>query len=187
TKLAFEESLKILSQVHGFEHVILRPHNVYGPRQNMRDPYRNVVTIFMNALLKGEPLYVYGDGSQVRCFSYIDDVVTALVRSATLKNVNHIFNVGSDVPYTVKELAALIMKVSRLKSDVIMLPERPREVKTAVSDHSMAKSILKYRDTTSLRSGLKKTWQWAAALGPQQPVFTPIEIESPDLPVNWRK
>src|SRR3989344_1041850 len=85
SKLAMEDSLKILSRVHNFEYVITRPHNVYGPRQNMSDPYRNVVTIFMNSLLQNKAYYVYGDGEQRRCFSYVVDVVNALYRCGFAK------------------------------------------------------------------------------------------------------
>src|SRR5581483_1915091 len=96
SKLMMEESLKVLSRVHGFEYIITRPHNVYGPRQNMTDPYRNVVAIFMNSLLKGEPYYIYGDGNQRRCFSYIDDVIDALYK-CSFENVSGMtFNVGAD-------------------------------------------------------------------------------------------
>src|SRR5690606_12408545 len=94
SKLAMEESLKVLSKVHGFEYVITRPHNVYGPRQNMTDPYRNVVTIFMNSLLKGKTYFIYGDGSQRRCFSYIDEVADALFNCAYKKVSGMIFNIG---------------------------------------------------------------------------------------------
>ena len=96
SKLAFEQSLKILSRVHNFEYVITRPHNVYGPRQNMRDPYRNVVTIFMNSLLQNKRYHIYGDGEQRRCFSYIDDVISALIKCAHQKVSGMTFNIGSD-------------------------------------------------------------------------------------------
>ncbi len=186
TKLAFEQSLKILSQVHGFEFVITRPHNVYGPRQNMRDPYRNVVTIFMNAVLKGEPFTIYGQGDQTRCFSYVDDVVKALLHCATAKVAGMTFNVGSDHDYTVNQLAAMILQVAESDLQPVFLPQRVREVITAVSDHALSKKYLKYQDQTSLEKGLKKTWEWAKTQGYQKPRYTPIEIESPLLPENWR-
>ncbi len=187
TKLAFEESLKILSEVHGFEYVITRPHNVYGPRQNMRDPYRNVVTIFMNALLRKKPLYIYGTGQQVRCFSYIDDVVDALQKCATANVAGMTFNIGSDHQFTVNELAEIILRIAKSKVKPTYLPQRPREVMEAVSDHTLSQKYLGYKDNTSLEEGIAKTWEWAKTMGPQRPIFTKIEIESALLPENWRR
>lgn len=187
TKLAFEKCLKILSEVHGFEYVITRPHNVYGPRQNMTDPYRNVVTIFMNAILKNSPYYIYGKGDQRRCFSYIDDVVDALVRCNSSKFRGMMFNVGSDKDYTVNELSDLILKVSNSKLQPVYLKERPREVKVAISDHKLSKKYLGYKDRTTLEDGLKITWEWAKKQGYQEPIYDKVEINSPLLPDNWKK
>ena len=89
-----------MSQVHGFEYVIARPHNVYGPRQNMRDPYRNVVTIWMNAILRKKPWYIYGDGKQKRCFSYIDDVVESLYKCGFEDVAGKNFYLGAGRRYT---------------------------------------------------------------------------------------
>src|SRR3989344_2800643 len=86
SKSAMEQQTRVLSSVYGFKYVIIRPHNVYGPRQNLTDPYRNVVGIFINRLLQGKNFYVYGDGKQKRAFSYIDDVAPAMIRAAFNKN-----------------------------------------------------------------------------------------------------
>lgn len=181
TKLAAEQTLKVMSKVHGFEYVIARPHNVYGPRQCMTDPYRNVVTIWMNALLKGKPLAIYGDGCQKRCFSYIDDVIEALRKCATEDVSGMTFNVGSDFVYSLNELAANIGK------DVVHLPAREQEVAVAISDHTLAKKYLQYNDKTSLKEGLERTLAWCKEQGPQDPVYTPLEIPTDKVPSNWLK
>jgi UDP-glucose 4-epimerase len=181
-----ESSLKILAKVHGFEYVITRPHNVYGPRQNMGDPYRNVVTIFMNSLLSEKPYYIYGDGEQRRCFSYIDDVVSALFKCG-FNNVNSmIFNIGSDRDYSISELSEVIQKVSKKNTPPIHLAARPQEVKVAIADHSLSKKYLGYKDETSLQKGIIKTWKYAQKLGYQKPKFSEIELPNPNLPENWR-
>ena len=187
SKLAMEESLKVLSSVHDFEYVITRPHNVYGPRQNMTDPYRNVVTIFMNALLKNKSYYIYGDGGQRRCFSYIDEVVDALFNCAYKKVSGMIFNIGADKDYSVMELSDMIQKVSGIKVPPTFIEDRPQEVKVAISDHTNAKKYLGYKDKTSLEKGIKATWEYAKELGYQKPIYTEIEIDSPKLPSNWKK
>lgn len=186
SKLAAEETLKVMSIVHDFEYVITRPHNVYGPRQNMTDPYRNVVTIFMNALMKSEPYYIYGDGNQRRCFSYIDDVVEALVNAGFLDVDKKIFNIGADRDYSLNELSEVVQKVTGIKIPPKYISDRPQEVKIAVADHAQAKKYLKYKDRTSLEEGIKKTWEYAKKLGPQKALYTEVEIESPKLPANWR-
>lgn len=187
SKLMMEESLKVLSRVHNFEYVITRPHNVYGPRQNMTDPYRNVVTIFMNALMKSEPYYIYGDGKQRRCFSYIDDVVDALYKCGFEKVNGMIFNVGANKDYTLNELSQVIQEVSGIHSKPVHIADRPQEVKVAISDHTLAKKYLKYKDKTPLKKGLQKTWEYAKALGPQKYIYSKIELDSTKLPANWRK
>lgn len=183
SKLACEQSLKVLANVHGFEYVIARPHNVYGPRQNMRDPYRNVVTIWMNAILKGEPFYIYGDGEQKRCFSYIDDVVEALYKCGFDNVAGQTFNIGADKAYSLNELALAISPNKHPR----YLPERVQEVKQAIADHTLAQKYLDYKDKTSLQEGIAKTWDWVKTQGYQEPIYTEIEIPSDKLPQNWKR
>ncbi|OGE72388.1 hypothetical protein A3H40_04050 [Candidatus Daviesbacteria bacterium RIFCSPLOWO2_02_FULL_38_15] len=187
SKLAMEEALKVLSKVHNFEYVITRPHNVYGPRQNMNDPYRNVVTIFMNALLKKKPYYIYGDGNQKRCFSYIDDVVEALFNAGIGDFHGMTFNIGADKDYSINQLSRVIQEITNVNIPPVYIDERPQEVKEAIADHTQAKKYLSYQDKTSLMAGIKSTWDYAKKLGPQEYTFDEVEIDSPLLPRNWKK
>ncbi len=184
TKLAAEQTLAVMSKVHGFEYVITRPHNVYGPRQNMSDPYRNVVTIWMNALLRGEPYYIYGDGEQKRCFSYIDDVVEALYKCMEAPVSGMTFNIGSDKAYTLNDLSRAIQGLGEGK-EPIYLSERVQEVREAIADHTQAKKYLEYKDKTSLAKGMLETWEWAKTQGPQIPKFTELELPNVLVPKNW--
>lgn len=186
SKLAIEQSLKVLSKVHNFEYVITRPHNVYGPRQNMSDPYRNVVTIFMNALLRKQSYYIYGDGKQKRCFSYIKDVVEVLVKCGFGNFHGMIFNIGADKDYSLNELSDLIQKISGISVEPIYLKDRPGEVKVAISNHRQAKKYLGYKDSYSLYQGLLETWKYAKSLGYQKTALTKVELDSPLLPKNWQ-
>ena len=181
TKLAAEQTLKIMSKVHNFEYIIARPHNVYGERQNMTDPYRNVVTIFMNATMKNQPYYIYGDGEQRRCFSYIDDVVEALYKCGFEDVSGMTFNVGSDKDYSVNELSKAI------GGEAVHIEERTQEVKIAISDHTQSKKFLGYEDRTSLKDGIKKTWAWAIKKGPQEAKLDKLELQSKLVPSNWKK
>jgi len=168
SKLAVEQSLKILSEVHGFEYVIARPHNVYGPRQNMSDPYRNVVTIFMNSILKNKPYYIYGDGMQVRCFTYIDGVADALFECGFRDVAGKTFNIGADTEYTLKHLSDIIMKITGFNKPPVYLPKRLREVDFVTADHKLAKLLLGYKDKVTLEKGIKRTWKYARELGYQE-------------------
>lgn len=187
SKLAGEQSLQVLAAVHGLEYVITRPHNVYGPRQNMQDPYRNVVTIFLNAVLQQQPLYVYGSGEQVRCFSYIDEVADALVQCGTAPVSGLTFNIGADQQYTINQLVQTLQQVVGQPLAPVYLPLRPREVMTAVSDHQLSRTHLHYQDRTELATGLAQTWDWVQQMGYQSPRYTAVELDGPLLPANWRQ
>lgn len=185
SKLAAEQSLRIMSKMHGFEYVIARPHNVYGPRQNMRDPYRNVVTIWMNSILKKEPVPIYGDGEQTRCFSYVDDVVDALYKCGFLDVSGKTFNIGSNEVYSLNDLFSELRRVTFSDITKQYLGTRS-EVKNAVADHTLSKKLLNYQDTTSMLEGLAMTWAWCRKEGAQDPIYTNIEIPSDKLPSNWK-
>ncbi|CAK9041612.1 unnamed protein product [Durusdinium trenchii] len=104
-KFAFELDLQAAKELFGIDFVIFRPHNVYGPHQNMFDKYRNVVGIFINQIFHGQPLTIFGSGEQLRAFSYIDDVAPILARGPLQHRArNEIFNVGADVAYSVARL-----------------------------------------------------------------------------------
>ena len=151
----------------------------------MADPYRNVVTIWMNKALRDEPITIYGDGSMKRCFSYIDDVIDPLYRCGFADVAGMTFNLGSDVAYRIDELADAIEEHKPLTREY--LPKREQEVQDAISDHSLLREHLGYNETT-LSKGIKKTWKWCEAMGPQKPIYTEIEIMNVDkLPANWMK
>ncbi len=105
-KYAVELDLAAAQRMFGLDYTIFRPHNVYGELQNLADPYRNVIGIFMNQLLSGRPMSVFGDGLQTRAFTHIDDVAPVIARSIDVSEAaNEVFNVGADTPYTVLDLA----------------------------------------------------------------------------------
>jgi UDP-glucose 4-epimerase len=184
-KMAIEQSLRILGKVHDFEYVIARLHNVYGPHQNMKDPYRNVVTIFMNNLLKEKAYYIYGDGSMRRCFSYIDDVNEVLYKCGVDDVHGLVVNIGSDKSYSIKELSDTIQEVSGVKIPPMYIPDRPQEVHIAKSDHTIALRVFGYKDTP-FKEGIKKTWEWCKKQGPQELKKSPVEIDSHKIPKNWK-
>ncbi|MFZ1691602.1 MAG: NAD-dependent epimerase/dehydratase family protein, partial [Flavobacteriales bacterium] len=171
----------------GLEYVVFRPHNVYGEYQNLGDRYRNVVGIFMNQLMQGQPLTVFGDGEQKRAFTYIGDIAPIIAASATTPAAfGEVFNVGADSPYTVNELARLVQDAMGIKGDVKHLEAR-NEVVFAFSDHSKVERIFGKRRETTLAEGLAQMAPWAKATGARASGrFSNIEIEQ-KLPPSWRE
>lgn len=158
-KLACEQILKIMAKVYNFEYTIFRPHNLYGPYQNMNDPYRNVVALFMRNLLEGRTYKLYGEGRMKRAFSYIDDVVDVLVNALDKKFANQTVNVGSDKAISIKELSDLVQEVSGYSIDPELVPARKQEISMFLADHSLQNTLTTYKETP-LKEGLEKTWDW---------------------------
>ncbi len=196
-KYAVEMDLRNAHEMFGLNYTIFRPHNVYGPNQNINDKYRNVVGIFMNQISKNVPLTVFGDGEQSRAFSYIDDVAPYIAESVHLKVAeNEVFNIGGGIPFTVNTLASEVMKAMEAEVKLTYLEER-NEVVHAYASHEKFKSIFKPVSETSLENGLAKMAFWVKSkLKNPQPVksskmkgngaqFPDIEIEK-NLPNSWK-
>ncbi|SRR5579883_1127184 len=186
-KYAVELDLKASHEMFGLDYVIFRPHNVYGERQNTGDKYRNVIGIFMNQLLAGDPLTIFGDGEQKRAFSYVGDVAPIIAESATLDAArNEVFNVGADTVYTVNQLAAEVMDAMSAKQSINHLPAR-NEVVDAWSDHSKVQRIFSIHEETPLSEGLSRMVEWVRQVGVRKSKpFEGIEIEK-NLPGSWRQ
>ena len=184
-KLAVERELKVSHEMFGLHYVIFRPHNVYGERQNIGDRYRNVVGIFMNQLLKGEPMTIFGDGTQQRAFTHISDVAPIIAESVmNSAALNEIFNVGADVPYTVNELARLVAEAMGREAKVEHLDPR-NEVKMAFSDHSKAERVFGKQDKMPLRDGLHTMAEWVIRHGAREAsIFENIEVFK-NMPRSW--
>lgn len=158
-KLACEQMLKVMAKVHGIEYTIFRPHNIYGPGQNMSDPTKNVVALFMRKLIEKEPYKLYGFGEMRRAFSYVDDVVDVIVDALEPKYANQTLNVGSERDISIKRLSDLIQSVTGLTGEIEMLKGRPQEITMFLADHTNQKALAEYAETP-LEIGLTKTWEW---------------------------
>jgi UDP-glucose 4-epimerase len=186
-KYAVEMDLKAAHEMFGLTYTIFRPHNVYGERQNHGDPYRNVLGIFINNVMKGKPMTIFGDGKQTRAFSYIGDVAPYIAKSIELPEAkNEIFNIGADKPFSVLDLAGTIARAMEIEPNMEFLPAR-NEVVDAFSDHSKAKKIFGIDSETDLETGIKKMVEWSKGVGPKDPKkFGNIEINK-NMPPSWQK
>ncbi len=196
SKTAMEKITEVLADVHNFKYVIIRPHNVYGPRQNLSDPYRNVVGIFINSVLHGKKFFVYGDGSQERAFSYIDDVAPTMVKAGFNSACEgRIINIGSDDNSTIKKLAETVLKsffgsMNKVPKKLLpkYVPDRPREVKYAYCSHEVAQKLLGFKPKVKLDEGVAEMVKWARTLGKQPFIYLDnLELESKNTPQTWKK
>jgi UDP-glucose 4-epimerase len=187
SKLAVEQELRVSHEMFGMDYVVFRPHNVYGERQNIGDRYRNVVGIFMNQLLRGERMTIFGDGLQQRAFTHINDVAPIIAESVDFPAArNEIFNVGADVPHTVNDLAAVVAQAIGSSCDINRLDAR-NEVKIAFSDHSKAERVFGKRNKTSLPEGVGAMAAWVHEHGTREScIFDGIEIAK-NMPPSWAK
>lgn len=186
-KLAVEQDLASAARLFGLAHTIFRPHNVYGELQNIGDPYRNVVGIFLRRAHQKKPLTIFGDGEQTRAFSYIGDVVPTLARCVELDEAkNQTFNLGGDEVLSVNALARTIVRVTGADVGVEHLPAR-EEVSHAYADHEKARAVFGTRPPTSIEDGVARMWAWAQRRGiTTTPRLPDLELTT-NLPPSWAR
>lgn len=185
-KFTVEQELEVSKTMFDLDYVIFRPHNVYGELQNIGDRYRNVLGIFMNQILNGQPLSIFGDGKQTRAFSYIQDIAPAIADAPVTSGARcEIFNVGADIPYTVNHLAETVKDAMDVPDHPIRYLEARNEVRHAFSDHSKAERVFGLHASTSLEEGVRRMTEWVKGRGPRAtPRFSKIEVER-KLPPFW--
>lgn len=184
-KAACEQDIEIAGEQHGLDWCIIRPHNVYGDKQNIWDSYRNVLGIWMYKHLTGQPLTIFGDGLQQRAFSYIDDSLEPLWRAGHDPRASkQIINLGGIKDYTILEAANTLMNVMG-GGELKFLPPR-HEVKYAFPTWQKSIDILGFEHKTDLHDGLKKMWEWAR-VQPERPrqVWSKYEVEKGIYPF-WK-
>jgi len=177
SKYACEMDIQVAGEQHNLDWCIIRPHNVYGIKQNIWDTYRNVLGIWMHQYLNDKPLSIFGDGSQKRAFSFIDDILEPLWNSATFESASRqIINLGSATEYSILEANEILKEVMGGGNTAFL--EQRHEVNKAHPTWTKSLEILQFNDKTDLRTGLLTMWEWAQ----QQPnrerfVWSEYELE----------
>jgi UDP-N-acetylglucosamine/UDP-N-acetyl-alpha-D-glucosaminouronate 4-epimerase len=158
-KLAAERYCVSFSRVyHGFETVVLRYFNVFGPRQSPLSQYAAVVPLFVTAIAAGRPVTIYGDGKQSRDFTYVENVVDATIRAEAADGASgSIFNVAAGSPGSVNLLADTIGRILDRHVEKEFRDPRPGEIRNSWADVSLAERVLGYRPTVDLEEGLRRT------------------------------
>ena len=158
-KYACEMDIKVAGEQHGLDWCIIRPHNVYGVKQNIWDKYRNVLGIWMYQYINNEPMTIFGDGEQKRAFSFIDDCLEPLWKSSQQENCSkEIINLGGTRHYTINEANETLKEV--IKDGQTVYKEQRHEVKVAVPTWQKSVDLLGYEDKTTLYDGLSQMWEW---------------------------
>lgn len=186
SKYAVELDLKAAHEMFGLNYVIFRPHNVYGENQNIGDKYRNVIGIFMNQIMQGKQLTIFGDGTQTRAFSYIDDVAIPIASCVHINEAyNEIFNIGADKPYSVNDLAVVVSEEFSVAPNINYLSAR-NEVQHAYSSHDKAHRVFGSPTGIDLKEGIHRMAEWAKKVGARaSQEFGEIEIAE-KLPDGWQ-
>jgi UDP-glucose 4-epimerase len=185
-KFAVEQELHASRDMFGLDYIVFRPHNVYGPKQNIGDRYRNVVGIFMNQILQGKPMTIFGDGTQTRAFSYIDDVVPVMAEAIEMPSAwNQVFNIGADQPYELNDLARRVAAVMNVEPSIVHLPPR-HEALHAQATHEKVRQVFGQRQQTTLEDGLRTMAAWVRTRGARSSMpFQEIEVPK-NLPPAWQ-
>jgi UDP-glucose 4-epimerase len=188
SKVESEMLIRNVSETHGMDYSILVPHNIIGPRQKYDDPFRNVASIMINRMLQGKQPIVYGDGTQQRCFSFYQDVADPIMVAAENDIANgKVINIGPDEEFiSINELASIIANILEFDLDIIYMPGRPQEVKDATCSAELAREILGYKTTTSLRDGLTQLAEWIQQRGVKPfDYHLPLEFTTDKTPKTW--
>lgn len=191
SKLACEHHVRAFHDYYGGpDYTIFRPHNVFGPRQNIADPYRNVVGIFFRSALQGESMPIFGDGSQTRSFSYVSPVAEAIAAAPWVPEAKgKTINIGGDESMSVRVLAETVARVMNVPCQVRRLEPRA-EVVHAHCRHDLARRLFPdaYEKSLSIAEGLQRTAEFVRRQPIPQPTECPCPIEIADrLPPAWAR
>lgn len=184
-KYACEMDLRCAYTQHGLEYCVILPHNIYGKYQNIWDPYRNVLGIWMYKALNDEPFTIYGDGEQTRAFSYVDDILPCLWKAAVSEGAkNERINLGGKSHISLNDASKLLLSVT--ETDKVVYLEPRHEVKHAWSSYEKSEKLLDYKETVTLEQGLRRMWEWVKS-APQRDRFFWNEYElEKDLYSYWK-
>ncbi len=189
-KVAAEMQLDLMGKIHGFDVVHAIPHNIIGARQKYDDPFRNVASIMTNLMLQGRQPIVYGDGNQMRCFSFVEDDLFVLKKLMTcdLQEHGEKFNIGPDEEFvTINELAQRISSLLNFDLKIEYHDPRPCEVLLATCSANKIRERFGYETKVSLDQGLQKIIDYVKERGTKPFTYhLPIEIKTAKLPRAWK-
>lgn len=190
SKQAIEQLIQNYGNLNLFEWNILRLHSVYGTNMNLSDPYRGVIGIFISQILQKKPVSIYGDGTQKRSFTFIDDIINHVAKAGLAEHINgKILNLGSETPVSLLDTAKKIFSVLGEPENISFFPERLGEAKEAFTTSQKAREILGDFAETDFEVGIKSTLNWAKQMG--VPSFNSnlikLDLNLGQSPIPWLK
>lgn len=157
-KVALEALFQTFAHAHGTSLAVLRPSNLYGPGQDLRSGFGLVRTLLERAL-RGEPVEVWGDGSAVRDYIYIDDAVAACERLIGQQAATGVFNLGSGRGTSIAEMVELVAQATGRQLEIVRRPGRATDVRAIVLDSGRLRQATGWTPEITLEDGLERTWK----------------------------
>ncbi|HXH19994.1 MAG TPA: NAD-dependent epimerase/dehydratase family protein, partial [Chitinophagales bacterium] len=148
---------------YGIEVIGLRYFNVFGPRQSPKGAYAAVIPLFIHGLMNGHDVYINGDGTQTRDFTFVENAVQANILAAFTKNkkaINQVFNVAVGESYSVSQLYRFVCEFMGVKKNALHREPRKGEIENSLADISKAMTLLGYEPKVRFKEGLKKTIEY---------------------------
>ena len=163
-KVVGTQYCQMFTRLYGFETVVIRYFNVFGPRQDPSSPYSGVISLFSTALIEGRQPVIYGDGEQTRDFTYVANVVDGVLRACTAPTAaGEVINVACGTRISLNELLRVMNRVVGTNLQAIYRDARAGDVKDSQADISKAKALLGYTPSVGLEDGLRHTLDWCRA------------------------
>jgi UDP-glucose 4-epimerase len=160
TKLAAEHLCLLYTANYGVPTVSLRFFTVYGPKQRPDMGFHR----FIRAALTGQPITLYGDGEQTRDFTYVDDIVSALMAAGTQGKPGGVYNIGGGSRVSINEVLEMVGRVTGREVTILREPAQKGDMRDTFADTSRAKAELGFSPSTSLEQGLRAEAEWLATL-----------------------
>lgn len=164
SKLTIEKYLALYKQLFGLNYTIIRPANPYGPRQNP-DGIQGAIPVFLNKVVKGQEIEIWGDGEVVRDFIHVSDLVEGIYKCSVIDTKSKIFNIGSGSGNSLNELVELIKQITHKNVQVKYKPVRSFDVKKVYLDITRAQQELNWSPAIALPQGIFNTWQFIQTVG----------------------
>lgn len=158
-KLAVEKYLHLAQVLHGLDYCVLRPSNLYGPRQRL-DIAQGAVGVFLDRAIQGQPIEIWGDGSVVRDYLYVEDAVKGILDALAFEGEPRVFNLGSGSGVSLNQLIAQVQALVARPVHVEYKAARSLDVPANVLDCTLAQRHLGWRASTPLAEGLRRTYEW---------------------------
>ena len=163
-KLVAEQYCQMFTRLYGLETVTIRYFNVFGPRQDPSSPYSGVISLFSTALLEGRQPTIFGDGEQTRDFTYVANVVDAVLRACEAPNASgEVINVACGTRISLNKLLETMNRIVGTSIQAIYKESRAGDVRDSQADITKAKDLLNYQPIVDLENGLRHTLAWCRA------------------------